>query len=169
MIDPDYCRTMARYNAWQNSQWTEFLLALPEEEVRRDRGAFFGSILATLNHVLWGDCLWMSRFDGGAAPSVPGERSHETTQSVADWIEARSQMDRRITTWADSLDRESLAQDLTWWSGMSGREMSKPLALCVAHFFNHQTHHRGQAHAMLTATGSKAPVSDLVFMPDKGA
>lgn len=166
MIDEDYCVQMARYNAWQNGQLFAFLMDLSETEAHRDRGAFFGSILGTLNHVLWGDGLWMSRFDGGAGPSTPGKQSHEATDSVADWIEARQLMDRRISTWAESLDRARLAQDLTWWSGMTGQEMSKPLALCVAHFFNHQTHHRGQVHAMLTAAGSKAPVTDLVFMPD---
>ncbi|MEQ9176308.1 MAG: DinB family protein, partial [Alphaproteobacteria bacterium] len=63
MITPEYCRMMARYNAWQNRQLTESLDAQPLEVLTEDRGAFFGSILGTLNHLLWGDRMWMARFD----------------------------------------------------------------------------------------------------------
>ncbi len=65
MIDRDYCIAMAHYNAWQNTQLTDSLDGVGDAVLRQDRGAFFGSILGTLNHVLWGDTLWMSRFDGG--------------------------------------------------------------------------------------------------------
>ena len=75
-------------------------------------------------------------------------------------------MDARITLWAERLRAIDLVGDLTWYSGAANRNMVKPKALCVAHFFNHQTHHRGQIHAMLTAAGQKPAATDLPFMPE---
>jgi len=75
-------------------------------------------------------------------------------------------MDARITLWAQSLDAVDLVGDMTWFSAVTGREFSKPLGLCVMQLFNHQTHHRGQVHAMLTAAGQKSNDTDLPFMPE---
>ena len=167
MIDPRYVRTMARYNSWQNSQLMPVFEGLTRAELVADRGAFFGSLLGTANHLLWGDMMWMSRFDkavkpppGGLAESVS---LHPTAES---WAAERFRLDGRITLWAERLRALDLKADLTWHSGATGREMRAPLATCVIHFFNHQTHHRGQIHAMLTAAGRQAPVSDLFLMPE---
>ena len=167
MITPTYVRKMARYNIWQNSQISGFLDVMDEAEVTRDRGAFFGSILGTLNHILWGDGMWMSRwYDPVEKPAQPITDTTGMTADLAAWRTARMEMDQHIDNWAQGLDETRLVGDLTWYSGATGQEQSMPLALCITHFFNHQTHHRGQVHAMLTAAGSKAPVSDLVFMPE---
>ena len=168
MIGGEYCRVMARYNAWQNSQLFGFLGAMPPEELTRDRGAFFGSILGTVNHILWGDCMWMSRFDGGAAPRVSGVEGPGMHADLTGWQGERVDMDARISDWVSGLKDQDLAQHLTWYSGVLGRETGNQLGLCVVGFFNHQTHHRGQVHAMLTAAGSKAPVSDLFLLPEAG-
>ncbi|WP_299196284.1 DinB family protein [uncultured Tateyamaria sp.] len=166
MIDAGYVRTMARYNAWQNRQLTEMLTGVPDEDLRKDRGAFFGSIMATLNHILWGDTIWMSRFTPKVAPpSVPAEQHRELTPTFAVWSAERFRMDGKIRLWADSLDTVALKGQLTWYSGMTQRDMAAPLETCVVQLFNHQTHHRGQVHAMMTAAGLPAPVSDLPFMP----
>ncbi|MHA6261749.1 DinB family protein [Arenibacterium sp. CAU 1754] len=167
MIDRDYCLMMSRYNRWQNKQLQRFLQDLTPKDLTRDRGAFFGSILETVNHLLWGDHLWISRFDGGAGPDVDGKDSVILCPTLAAWSAERFRMDGRIELWAKSLDNIDLKGDLTWYSGIMGRDVSKPMEQCVMGFFNHQTHHRGQVHAMLTATGSKAPVSDLIFMPEE--
>lgn len=167
MISASYVQMMARYNAWQYAQMLPSLEALDGPALTQDRGAFFGSIFATLNHLLWGDRIWLSRFDPSVAPPhVPAEQHKEITASLAEWQEARVVLDQAITGWAAGLTDSDLRGDLTWYSGMTKREMSKPLAVCVVHFFNHQTHHRGQIHAMLTAAGQPAPVSDLPFMPE---
>ena len=166
MIDADYVRVMARYNAWQNKQLTEFLEAMPEPEVRRDRGAFFGSILGTLNHLLWGDMMWMSRFDGGEPPTHPMGETPNLCPTSAAWSAERFRMDGRILQWSDAVDNVDLQGDLRWYSGVKKAEVSRPVAVCVMGMFNHQTHHRGQVHAMLTAAGSKAPVTDLFLMPE---
>lgn len=169
MIARDYCVTMARYNAWQNRQLGGVLAALPEAELNRDRKAFFGSILGTVNHLLWGDMIWMARFDGGRAPDRGIPDSADLCQTLDDWSAERARMDGRIRRWADGLTDAALSRDLTWFSGAAGRQVTRPVALCVAHMFNHQTHHRGQVHAMLTAAGSPAPVSDLFLMPEDEA
>lgn len=167
MIDHDFCLMMARYNAWQNRQLTNIVEAMPLAELTRDRGAFFGSILGTLNHLLWGDLIWMSRFDGGPAPEGGIAESRDRHPTVGSWSAERFRTDGRILRWAEGLHNVDLRGDLAWYSGAAGREVSKPLAQLVVHFFNHQTHHRGQVHAMLTAAGREAPVSDLFLMPSE--
>ncbi|MBB94675.1 MAG: damage-inducible protein DinB [Rhodobacteraceae bacterium] len=166
MIDPDYCRRMVRYNSWQNRQLGACLAELPAAELTRDRGAFFGSILATLNHILWGDRMWMSRFAGWDKPAVGIPESTSFCPTLAVWQAERYRTDGQLGLWAARVRAVDLAGDLVWYSGALGADVRKPMAVCVTHMFNHQTHHRGQVHAMITAAGAKAPVSDLAFMPD---
>lgn len=166
MITRDYCVMMARYNAWQNKQLAGYLNAFDSAELMLDRGAFFGSIQRTINHLVWGDQIWMSRFDGGAAPTGTAPGGLEMFATLTDWSAARTALDDRIETWANGLNDVELQQDMSWYSGIMEQEVSKPIAMLIVGMFNHQTHHRGQVHAMLTATGSDAPVTDLFFMPD---
>lgn len=166
MIDAGYVRVMARYNAWQNRQLTEMLTGMPDAELRKDRGAFFGSIMATLNHILWGDTNWMSRFTSDVAPpSIPPAQHTEFTPTFAVWSAERFRMDGAIRLWADGLDTVALKGDLSWYSDMFKQSYQMPFETCVVHLFTHQTHHRGQVHAMMTAAGLTAPVTDIVFMP----
>lgn len=166
MIDRDYCMMMARYNTWQNRQLFGFLNVLDAAELTKDRGAFFGSIQRTINHLVWGDQIWMSRFDGGAAPDGTSPGGLEMFTTLAEWHTARMSLDDRITIWAVGLNDVDLQRDMSWYSGAMGQDVTKPVAMLVAGMFNHQTHHRGQVHAMLTAAGSDAPVTDLFFLPD---
>ena len=165
MIDAGFCLTMARYNAWQNTQLADCLHDMSAEDLTKDRGAFFGSILGTLNHLLWGDRMWMSRFDGWDKPTQPIDATTEVCPTLAAWGAERFRADGKIILWAERVKAVELAGDLVWFSGATGKEQRKPMATCVVHMFNHQTHHRGQVHAMITATGRRAPVSDLAFMP----
>ena len=81
-------------------------------------------------------------------------------------VQERQTLDQQIIEWAHGVDDTSLGGDLTWYSGAMGREVSKPLGLLITHFFNHQTHHRGQVHAMLTAAGQRPDDTDLPFKPE---
>ncbi len=167
MITPEYCRTMARYNAWQNSQLNEALEGASLEALRAERGAFFGSILGTLSHLLWGDQIWMSRFDPSVtAPDVGIPESADMCPTLAAWNAERQHLDGKISHWAESVRAVDLTGELTWQSMALGREVCKTIALCVTHMFNHQTHHRGQLHQMLTSAGFEAPVSDLFYLPE---
>jgi uncharacterized damage-inducible protein DinB len=156
---------MARYNTWQNNGFRKVVETLDDDALRLDRGAFFGSILGTLNHLLWGDMIWMSRFEGSESPSNVIEGSENLTPTAAEWATQRFRMDGRIQLWADRLKCVDLTGDVSWFSGSVMADVTRPRALCVTHFFNHQTHHRGQIHAMLTAAGAKPQATDLVFMP----
>ncbi len=157
---------MARYNQWQNNGLRDIVQVMGTDELSKDRGAFFGSILGTLNHLLWADTLWISRFDGGTSTDVSIADSVEFTASVAEWIDARIRMDGRVNDWASTVAATDLLGDLHWYSGALGRDMTKPKAICVMQMFNHQTHHRGQVHAMLTAAGQKPTDTDLPFIPE---
>ncbi len=168
MISTEYCVTMARYNAWQNRQLREVVEATEPAVLEADRGAFFGSILGTLNHVLWADRVWLARFGMGEAPGVGISESVTLTPSGQAWAVERFRADGRLMLWAERLSNVDLTGDLTWYSGAAGRAVTRPRGMLVTHLFNHQTHHRGQIHAMLTAAGLTAPVTDLFMMPEDG-
>ncbi|MEM1075652.1 MAG: DinB family protein [Pseudomonadota bacterium] len=169
MIDTRYVRTMARYNSWQNNQLMPVLQAMDQDELTIDRRAFFGSILATANHLLWGDTIWMSRFDPSVeAPKGGISASVDLYPTAGAWAADRFRLDGKIRFWADGLKTLGLKGNLSWYSGAASRDVTAPLASTIVHFFNHQTHHRGQIHAMLTAAGQEAPVTDLFLMPEDG-
>ncbi|MEM8789164.1 MAG: DinB family protein [Pseudomonadota bacterium] len=167
MITADFTRTMARYAAWQNASQIAAADGLTDAARWQDRGAFFGSIFGTLNHLLWGDQVWLHRFAG--TPKPAGKTIADTVRATPDWpsfTAARRDHDARIADWAAALTDADLAGDLTWYSGAVQREVTKPKALLVTHFFNHQTHHRGQIHAMLTAAGAAPDDTDLFLIPE---
>jgi len=166
MVDPSFVQTMARYNAWQNASLIAAADWLDDEARRCDRGAFFKSIHATFNHILWADEVWLHRLIGISKPTISGR---DSTTYFPDWEgfkQARRQRDEAILAWAETVDGAWLRGTLIWYSGAAGREMGKPRALTIAHMFNHQTHHRGQIHAMLTAAGAKPDDTDL-FLVDE--
>ena len=163
MISARYCQMMAAYNAWMNARTYDCCAQLDDAERKRDRGAFFGSIHRTLNHLLWGDRVWLPRFGG---PTLPVGRSGEDL--YADFAElraARAQMDAHISDWAARVDDAALAGDLTWFSGVAQRELTRPMALCVTQMFNHLTHHRAQVGTLLKQTGIDPGVTDLQGAP----
>ena len=166
MIEISYAWRMARYNRWQNDNLYTVADGLSDGERRCDRGAFFGSIHGTLNHLLWADRMWMSRFSDWPRP---GCGIGESPTLVPDWSELKRERraaDARLIEWADGLDPDWIKADLTWFSGATGSNVTKPRWQLVMHLFNHQTHHRGQVHAMLTQAGGKPHETDLFIMPE---
>jgi uncharacterized damage-inducible protein DinB len=135
LVNPAFVRTMAAYNAEMNRRIYAAASRLSDEARRLPRGAFWGSIHGTLCHLLWGDQVWMARFDGWPKPA-----------------------------WAERVTAPWLAEDLVWFSVSVNKEMRQQRSLLVMHFFNHQTHHRGQAHAMITAAGEQTDDTDLPFV-----
>lgn len=165
MITPAYLQRMARYNRWQNRSIHGAADTLSDAARREDRGAFFRSIHGTLSHLLWGDTIWMARFDGGAPPEVSITDSAAYVTDWDDLQERRSAMDTRILDWAETTTPTDTEGDLSWFSGALGRDITQPKAVCLIQLFNHQTHHRGQVHAMLTAAGARPGDTDVPFMP----
>jgi uncharacterized damage-inducible protein DinB len=158
----------AHYNAWANERVFRAAAALSEADYRADRGAYFKSIHGTLNHLLVGDQIWHSRFVGetpthARLDAIPFER-------LSDLRDAREAEDRWICEFTAALDNARLAAMIRYQRGSTGETYSQSLASALAHFFNHQTHHRGQVHAMLTALVGSAPELDLIhFQRTPGA
>lgn len=164
MISQAHVRTMARYNQWQNRSIYCAADTLTSEARRLDRGAFFKSIEGTLCHLLWGDRMWLHRFAGTPKPEggIAGSASH-----IADWGQLKAErtaLDETMLACSAGVSEGWLAENLTWVSSAANREFTRPNWQLVAHFFNHQTHHRGQVHAMLTAAGAKPDDTDLMLM-----
>jgi uncharacterized damage-inducible protein DinB len=164
MISVDYVRRMALYNRWQNENLYGTADGLADEERHRERGAFFGSIHRTMCHVLWADQTWMSRFRGTAPPAPFADLAvvHREWPSLKG---RRSDFDAEIIGWADGLAPDWLAGTYSYFSPSLERKTSGPRWMFVSHFFNHQTHHRGQIHCMLTQAGRKPADTDLPMMP----
>ncbi len=155
---------MAAYNAEMNRRLYAAADRLDDAARSQGRGAFFGSIQGTLSHLLWGDCAWMSRFDGWERPEC-GIADSPRLHAVWERLKAdREAADARIEDWAARVDPAWLAGEFTWVSSAARREFTRPAAVVVTHFFNHQTHHRGQVHAMLTAAGEATGATDLPFV-----
>jgi uncharacterized damage-inducible protein DinB len=161
MITPEWVRLMAGYNAEMNRRLYAAAGRLDDAARRQQRGAFWGSIHDTLNHLLWGDRIWMSRFDGWPPPPVTLAGSATLCADFDVLAAERCATDAGLTQWADRVEPAWLAGELTWYSGAVQREVSRPRAVLVTHLFNHQTHHRGQVHAMLTQAGERTGDTDL--------
>lgn len=152
---------MASYNRWANSRLYDAAAALTSDEVDRDVGAFFGSMLGTLNHILVADRIWMKRFTGeGNAPARLDTVLHDALPALT---VARDSEDRRIESWIESLDDTAFSGRFTYVTATDMRTVSQRLAPALAHFFNHQTHHRGHAHMILSVLGKEPPSLDLIY------
>jgi uncharacterized damage-inducible protein DinB len=151
----------AGYNAWANSRLYDAASGLSDVDYRADRGAFFKSLHGTLNHLLVTDLIWLSRFTGeGGAPERLDTILHEDLASLR---AAREAQDRRILAYIDGLDDARLAGVIRYRRVSTPEEFVQPLSPALDHWFNHQTHHRGQAHAILTGLAGRAPELDLLY------
>ena len=167
---------MADYNRWMNRRMYEAAGRLPDDELTKDRGAFFGSILQTLNHIAVADTIWLHRFaqDPDASTlraemarfALPTSLRQEIAGSLAGLEDHRFALDELIIEWSGSLTLERLAAPLVY-RNMAGATFSRTFGQLVLHFFNHQTHHRGQASTLLFQAGLDIGVTDLLaVMPD---
>lgn len=167
MITPAHTQLMARYNRWQNLSLYAAADGLGDEQRREDMGAFFGSIHTTLAHILWADRVWMNRF-ADTPPTLP-EDAQGKGPAYRDWDrlrQDRSDFDDAIISWASQLTEAWLAADFTWTNTAGTVTSTQPAWRLATHFFNHQTHHRGQAHALLTRFGAMPEDTDLFLMTD---
>jgi uncharacterized damage-inducible protein DinB len=151
-------RTLARYNALANQRLYEACARLPDDGRKKRRPAFFGSIHGTLNHILVGDRIWLARFSDEKVPSTNLDAI--LYKDFGELREAREKEDSRIEVFAASIDERFLMGTIHYVNN-EGRALEDPVELLVAHFFNHQTHHRGQVHDMLSQTEVPPPVLDL--------
>ncbi len=159
----EHYRMFAAYNAWANRRIYDAAAALSDADYRAERGAFFGSVHRTLNHILVGDRIWMRRFTG-EGPTYT-DLNTVPCDDLATLRAEREAEDARIMSWVDGLSDETLAGTFSYRTVTNPTDITQPLAPALAHFFNHQTHHRGQVHCLLTEIGGRpaAPSLDLIM------
>jgi uncharacterized damage-inducible protein DinB len=162
MNSPEYARTMARYNEWMNGRLYGASATLADETRKEDMGAFFKSIHGTLNHLLLADRVWMGRFAG--QPFAVTSLAQELHSDFDELREQRAATDRAISEWAGNLTDEQLAGELSYTSIVNPQPRTYPLWLAVTHFFNHQTHHRGQLTTLLMQRGIDPGITDLIWL-----
>jgi len=157
----DHYLMFAHYNQWANRLLYTAAAQLSDDQYREDLGAFFKSVHGTLNHLLVGDTIWTNRFDGkGETPKDLNSIAHDSFDALS---RARKAMDERILDYVKSLDEQALKADLIYRTIVNPENITQPLSPALAQFFNHQTHHRGQVHALLTRLTGEAPSLDLLY------
>lgn len=170
----EHARFMARYNRWMNERLYAAAATLSDEERCRDRGAFFGSIHNTLNHLVLTDKIWLGRFAAQGTRfealsaellAVPGFSG--LNQVLFDDFVAlrthRALLDAAIEAWTAEMTPAYIRQTMHY-ANTSGVQRSHPLWQALSHLFNHQTHHRGQLTTLLTQTGIDPGVTDLIAL-----
>ncbi|MEO8655838.1 MAG: DinB family protein [Ramlibacter sp.] len=167
-------RFLARYNRWFNLRLYDACEQLSDEERKGDRGAFFGSIHGTLNHLIWGDQLWLQRFSAqgtnfpalaGGLLALPQGAVHDTVLQE-EWGDLRAQrgrLDEAIEHWVRDMQPDFLSQTMRY-ANSKGVRREHPAWQAMAHFFNHQTHHRGQVTTLLVQAGIDPGVTDLIAL-----
>ena len=164
---------LATYNQWMNSKVYEAAGQLSTTELAKDRGAFFGSILGTLNHILVGDTIWLKRF--ATHPScltslrevadlpTPTSLDQIVFNDFGSLSEHRIWLDRKIINWIGELSESDLDFVLSYHN-TKGVPANKRYSSLVLHFFNHQAHHRGQVSTLLSQAGKDIGVTDLLAL-----
>ena len=160
----DAFKMLARYNRIANERLYEQCGQLDPVEYRKERRGSFGSIPGLLNHILLGDRIWMSRFAGGGNTTPP--LNSILFDTFAELRPARAAQDREIEEFFAKIDEDFLRRQLAYTNNQ-GKDCLDTAPVAVLHFFNHQTHHRGQVHVMISQTNVRPPALDLhrIFNP----
>jgi uncharacterized damage-inducible protein DinB len=169
----EYATLMSRYNEWMNAKVYEAAGRLTVREFQADKGAFFKSVCGTLNHILVADIIWLKRFaqHPAAHPALepvrkltkPKALDQVLSTRLAALSDQRKLLDIAIKQWAESLSVADL-DHLLHYTSTEGVAYHRPMASLLMHFFNHQTHHRGQVTTLLTQMGQDVGVTDLVML-----
>ena len=164
---------MGEYNEWMNAKLYDAAERVPQEELARDRGAFFGSIIGTLNHLVVTDTIWLKRFaahpsnpkalDPVRALPQPTALNEIVFTDLARLSQRRNAIDAAIKAWAAALTQADLDHVLHY-ANTKGVKSQKRFSNLVMHLFNHQTHHRGQATTLLFQAGQDVGVTDLLAL-----
>lgn len=165
----EHVRQMAEYNHWMNQKLYAACEQLSAEQLLENRGAFFGSILATLNHLAVGDIVWLKRFALGRTGALevmneipkPETLNSQLFNSLPELKVRREQLDQVLLSFADEVT-DSILQSAITYKGFGGKTSTKVFFSLLMHMFNHQTHHRGQISTLLSQLGIDIGVTDLV-------
>lgn len=170
-MSPDEAGLLATYNEWMNAKLYDAAARLSVDELMAERGAFFGSIFGTLNHLVVADTVWLKRiarafahFEALApvrALAMPAALDQPLFNDLPSMLQRRSELDAVFKQWVDALSADDLGEVLEY-ANMKGVVSRKRLGLVLMHVFNHQTHHRGQATTLLFQAGQDVGVTDLL-------
>lgn len=164
MAETKQFRVFAAYNVWANSRIYAAAAALTAESYMAPRPAFFGSIHNTLNHILVGDRVWLFRIQGTHPTGpVPTRLNEILFDNLRDLRHAREAEDQRITDLCHQLNPADLEKIIAY-RDMAGNAQATSLQWILLHMFNHQTHHRGQVHGLLSATTVEPPSLDMITL-----
>lgn len=155
-------RRLAAYNRWANEKIYDAVGTLSPAEFAAPRVGFFPSLARTLNHILVGDSFWLGRLDGTGAPPGLTRLDQMLHSEYAPLRAARQVMDERLIAFVDGLTEQRIGETLAYKT-TTGVAQETPIDQVLTHVFNHQTHHRGQAHAMLSSTAAPPPPLDLIY------
>ena len=168
----DHFMLLAGYNRWMNGNLQRAAAALPAEAIDAPRGAFFGSILGTLNHLVVADTIWLKRFaasdtDGRwpalgplAAVAMPAGLDARPCADLAAWWTQRQALDALLVDWIGQLGEDDLTLTIRY-GNMRGEPQRRRLSHLLLHVFNHQTHHRGQVTTLFSQCGVDVGITDL--------
>lgn len=162
MIDQSQFELLADYNLWMNEKMYSTCSSLSNAELMEDRGTFFKSVYHTLNHIVYGDLAFMSRFTG--EPEIAPDLGVELFSTFSQLKTARFELDTRIVDWVKTLEEKWLSEVQTYTSKVDGKSRSIPRWVLLIHMFNHQTHHRGQVTTLLSQLGLDVGSTDIPFM-----
>jgi len=161
----------AKYNQWMNEKLFDAAAQLSEHDLRQDKGAFFASVLGTLNHLMVGDIVWLKRFatdpekfrslDNIRETASPESLDTQLYDNLESLHAARQKLDADIISFCDEVDDEQLREKLDYHN-LQGNSFRNQLGLLVQHLFNHQTHHRGQITTLLSQAGIDVGPTDLL-------
>jgi uncharacterized damage-inducible protein DinB len=153
---------MAKYNQWMNQNLYSASAKLPVEKLKEDKKAFFKSVLGTLNHILVADLIWLKRFSQHPANYTELEPIIKTEQPVSldqilypefeQLLQQRTNLDQIIINWCHQISESDLSHQLEY-TNMKEIRAIKEFGSLIFHFFNHQTHHRGQITTLLFQEG----------------
>lgn len=155
---------MASYNRWMNEKLYAACAQLSDGQRKRDCGAFFKSIHGTLNHLLLADKIWLGRFVG--QPYAATRLDVVLHEDFAALRMDREAEDARILQWARGLTNDVLQGGLRYNSVVNPAPRKYEMWVAVTHFFNHQTHHRGQVTTLISQFGVDVGVTDFLMLPD---
>src|ERR1700744_2078791 len=154
-------RQLADYNHWANRRLYAAAMEMPDETYRRSTGVFFGSLHGTLNHLLLTDRIWLKRLTGDG--EHPDRLDTILYDDRRDLLHARLAEDARLQRVVNGYDENDLTGAITYQT-TSGKSYSQARQDILLHLFNHQTHHRGHAHACVSiVTGQEPPSLDLLM------
>lgn len=164
---------LAEYNRWMNEKVYAAAGGLGPDALVEDRGAFFGSILGTLNHLMVADTIWLKRFATHPASASalrqvcelpdPSSLDQQVFEELEPLRERRVWLDDQIIRWTAGLSDAAL-RDILSYHNMKGVASSRRFSALILHFFNHQTHHRGQVTTLLSQAGADVGVTDLLML-----